>query len=366
VGGDDVLGIGPITYLEYITDTLKKMGASLSIQKHNIFNKVAKYCEKLIDIQFLTGYNNIGKVYKDYMHSPWVESLKIRLLSPTSKTTEIVNERNIAIGKGLSLIKELRYLPEDLFPKSWKLMILDRYFQRMKSLIPYKTNTFWHLFLPEKFGGMNFISVVDSEVVFNRLSDCSKWFLTNFEKIPKLKRRAISSLLRNNSFRGYVIPSERESVSDWLEATAIRQEENPPRFSELVIQRQRLSWLLMDHPEVPANVAVSRLKDLGWQSLNDLTDHLCRGIIFRDIFLGIAKPHVYNTEKLSKRFKKLWELFESDPANLNYKLSLDEFRRIIKAKPDDFFYKVSELPTWGTDFQPTLRIGLRRSLLTDK
>jgi len=359
VGGDDVLAIGPDDYLNSVSEFLLKLGAELSLDKHKIYDKVGKYCEKLIEVRFLSGYDNIGKVYKDYEHSPWIESIKVRLLSPTSKTTEIVNERNIAIGKGLSLSKEIRYLSEEILPKKLRKAVLDRFFQRMRSLIPAKSNTFYHLFLPQKYGGMNLIDKVNIKDVYRNLSKVSLWVLKSYDTLTWRQQEKFRGLLRNNSFRGYEIPSERDEFLDW-----ILERSKDSEYSKL-FEMEKFSVLRKGFQNIPDNTIVSRLKDQGWLSLHDQIDQVMRGVLFNKIYRNEAKVAMYNTEALRLRFRKLWELYESKNPPDTDLISAEEFEKVVFAKQDELLYR--QIDRRGQDdFNnqfPSLKIGKRLCLL---
>jgi hypothetical protein len=156
VGGDDHIAYGPVGYLRLITKYQLLFGGKISPEKHGISRIAVRYCEKFLDVRnFINGIKMNLNTVEDYLLSPFVESIKVRLLAPISKSIEVQNDRNIAIGKALSLSKTLRWL-EPFYPIKWVRMVRDRFFERMKSYLPQRgTKAYYQILLPQNLGGLD-------------------------------------------------------------------------------------------------------------------------------------------------------------------------------------------------------------------
>nr|QED21525.1 hypothetical protein 2 [Moriarty virus] len=116
IGGDDHLAIGPSSYLKEITNCHIRMGSKISDGKHGTSRLAVMYCEKVLDIRNIYKPFSVCRINdstETYENSPFVDSVKLRLLSPTTKSFDVVADRNVAIGKGLSLGRCLRWLNKD-------------------------------------------------------------------------------------------------------------------------------------------------------------------------------------------------------------------------------------------------------------
>jgi len=335
VGGDDIIAAGIIPYLEEISKNLVRQGAKLSDDKHGIFNKVAKYCERILETQkFLKGLN-VWSVYKDYDNSAWIESVKVRLLSPTTKSTEVVNDRNTAIGKALSLGKELRYIPDSVYPYKFKNLIRDRFIQRMGSLVPDRTKcTFWHLLLPRKYGGLDLWLEGDIPDLCQKLPDPTKVLLQEVVegKVLDLKLSDFQRIPRNSSFRGY-------SLQDSLETRIDAILTNLGFWQQFEISSWQSLKPQVENKETPQSdvVLASQLRKAGWLLKGEVVDQLLRPILFSELVSGKAKPKPYNTERLVSRYRKIWNLYPSEGTILKE----ETLRAALKKRLDESFFNVS-------------------------
>jgi len=79
-----------------------------------------------------------------------------------------------------------------------------------------------------------------------------------------------------------------------------------------------------------------RIYTEGWHTEEDIKDELLRPLLFKELLLGVEKPKPYNTVRLKTRYARLWDLvYKGEP-----KLTLEEFRALLKTRPLDTFYKV--------------------------
>lgn len=336
VGGDDHLAIGPRLYLDYITDIHLKCGNHLSMSKHGTSNRVVKYCEKVILIQNIYSpwsLRDTNRSTRDYEASPFVDSIKVRLLSPTTKSFDVQSDRNIGIGKAGSLGATLNYLNKDHFPTKWVRMVRDRFFQRMGSLLPdRKSGMYWQLLLPKYWGGLNLYMPDERPDLYNKVPSLTKSIMEKSLRgdDPSLSGyNELCKLLTNYSYRGYRL-NETEVQMMTAHIEQIVKKQLPSKgWHELKTDFD-------PQGQLSAKELSDRIYQEGWHTEGDIKDELLRPILFKEILLGIEKPSPYNTTRLKTRYAQLWDLVYTGEPTLSYK----DFLEALASKPLGLYYKV--------------------------
>jgi hypothetical protein len=335
VGGDDHLAIGPVSYLNHITDSHLRAGSQISAGKHGISNRVVRYCEKVIEVsKIFSGFDvrKINDSTEHYEQSPFVDSVKVRLLSPLTRATDVSSDRNVAIGKGLSLGRTLKWLNPDHFSPKWVRMVRDRFFERMGSLLPDRTSgVYWQLMLPSYWGGLDLYMKGELPRLYTKVPELTLSVMDSYirdEKNSHHDVKLLRKLLTNYSYRGFRLnETEVEAMNSHL---------------EMIIKQlpTALWWEIrqMFDPEgqLSAKDISSAAHADGWRGEEDVIDELMRPILFKEILLGREKPSAYNTQKLKMRYAKLWDLIYRGPPSL----SEEEFIKAVLAKPKMPYYKV--------------------------
>jgi hypothetical protein len=336
VGGDDHLAIGPKQYLDYITEIHLKCGNHLSVNKHGTSALAVKYCEKVLQISNIYSawsLKAINNSTKDYECSPFVDSIKVRLLSPTTKSYDVAPDRNVAIGKGMSLGRTLKWLNKDHFDPKWVKMVRDRFFQRMGSLLPDRSSgVFWQLMLPSYWGGLDLYLPGETPELYSKLPALTLSIMEGYLQdgdTSHCGQKELSKFLTNYSFRGYRLnETEVEAMTTHIEQV-IKVHLPSKKWGELKREVDPLG-------ELSARELSDRIYQEGWHSESDIKDELLRPILFKEILLGTDKPSPYNTVRLKTRYAKLWNLvYQGEP-----QLSFENFETLLKTRPVDLFYKV--------------------------
>jgi len=337
IGGDDHIACGPKDYLERITYNHIRWGSVISKGKHGLSKVLVKYCEKVIDVRnLLKGFNifDTNNSTEGYRNSPFVDSVKVRLLSPTSKSFDVISDRNIAIGKGISLGNTLKWLNRDHFSIKWVKMVRSRFFARMGSLLPNDTSSvYWQLHLPVHLGGLGLY--VDDEVdeLYNKIPRATHSVMVNILRDPDDRKplEILSNFLSNCSYRGFVLNETEVGMIKSQVETVIEQ---LPSLDWKGVKAE-----FDPSGEKSAVELVSEAHSNGYLSRQECLDYMLRPILFKEILLGIARPSAYNTEPLKRRYAKIWDLYNTDE-----KPTLEEFRDFVKNRPKDKFYKVEYPP----------------------
>jgi hypothetical protein len=336
VGGDDHIAVGPPEYLRMITEFHLRVGSALSMGKHGISDKVVKYCEKVLEVQrIIQGFdvNTINDSTDAYEQSPFVDSVKVRLISPLSKAFDVSSDRNIAIGKGLSLGRSLKWMNKDHFNPKWIKMVRNRFFQRMGSLLPDRTSKmFWQLLLPPWWGGLDLYLPWEMEDLKSSIPELTLSIMDGVRKGCPLDIKAaklLGKLLTNYSYRGYRLnESAVEAMQSYLEDTI----HNLPS----------MTWREVRGTYDPeGNKSAKDIESLavadGWMGHEHVIDEFMRPILFQEILRGECKPKVYNTQRLKTRSSNLWNLVYRGPAE---SMTLEEFCKVLKGRPHNDFFKV--------------------------
>jgi hypothetical protein len=161
VGGDDHIAYGPWPYLKLITGNHHAFGSKISLPKHGYSKVAVKFCEKILLLSHRDLTIPPWKINSStelYNNSVWVDSIKVRLLSPLTKSMDAEDDRNTAIGKSGSFSRSIAWLNSDFFPSDWCDMTLSRFMYRMYPYLPSPIGKdqalFWQLKLPSELGGL--------------------------------------------------------------------------------------------------------------------------------------------------------------------------------------------------------------------
>jgi hypothetical protein len=336
LGGDDHLAGGPKPYLLNISRNCRASGAKVSLGKHGISDRVVKYCEKVLEVAPLLGgfsVRDINDSTEGYEKSPFVDSIKVRLLSPLTKAFEVSSERNIAIGKGLSLGRTLKWMNVDHFHRKWLHMVRDRFMQRMGSLLPERSSgVYWQLMLPTQWGGLDLYLADEIDELYDLVPVLTKGIMERVrDDVPSGHEDAklLRKFLSNYSYRGYrLAESDVALMNDHVEMVV---KTSFPRATWKEI-RAAFDPQGSKSAKETADIAWSD----GWKGEEDIIDELMRPILFKEILLGTERASAYNTEPLKRRYAKLWDMTYRG----NGCLTRDAFRELVPTRPPAFFYKV--------------------------
>jgi len=338
VGGDDHLAIGPKPYLDKITLHHLKCGSKISEGKHGTSAILVKYCEKVLEIRRIYQSFDVRKINDSTEHyeaCPFVDSVKVRLLSPLTKSFEVSADKNVAIGKGLSLGRTLKWLNRDHFSIKWTRMVRDRFFQRMGSLLPDRSSgMYWQLLMPPWWGGLDLYFPDEIGKLHKNVPELT---LSIMGGIAKGDGRAIDEakllrkLLSNYSYRGYRLNESDVSVM----LTHLEEVVKNPNFTE-----SKAWWELKQEFDPDGTKSAKDIAGLidqdGWKAEEDILDELMRPVLFREILLGKEKAKPYNTIRLKQRYATLWDRLYIGPCPL----TAEEFEKTLLGRPKGRFYKV--------------------------
>jgi hypothetical protein len=313
VGGDDHIAYGPVQYLELITSNHHAFGSKISLPKHGFSNVAVKFCEKILmlrDRDLSVTPKQINDSSDFYEKSVWVDSIKVRLLSPLSKSMDVEDDRNIAIGKARSLSRSLEWLNPDFFADAWCDMVLARFSQRMYPYLPKpigKDRSLWfQLKLPPEFGGLGL------KFKNERLQD----IVLHCPKPTRAYVKLLASRLDGNN----VTPSDTvvrafKRLCTANSARGIKSDYDATEDILLKMKYKSISDLrdeLNLSDELPVRLVLRRAQAAGYYSVDRAVEQLSRCFVFLDALRG-KRRESYKTVSWRNRYWHLWKVLDADP-----------------------------------------------------
>jgi hypothetical protein len=335
VGGDDHIAYGPVQYLELITSNHFAFGSKISLPKHGFSNVAVKFCEKILMLRgrdLSITPRQINQSSDFYEKSVWVDSIKVRLLSPLSKSMDVEDDRNIAIGKSRSLSRSLEWLNPDFFADAWCDLVLARFSQRMYPYLPKpigKDRSLWfQLKLPPEYGGLGL--KFKNERLQDIIMHCPKPTRAYLKQlvskmngdnitIPDTVVRSFKRLCTANSARG--IKSEYDSTEEIL--LKMKPKDLQTLRAELDLDSK-----------LPIRLVLRRAQAAGYYPMDRAVEQLSRCFIFLDALRG-RKRESYKTVSWRNRYWHLWKVLDAEPGFdiNNIDLSSSELDQIANSNP---------------------------------
>jgi hypothetical protein len=307
--GDDHIAVGPVPYLKEITKQLLAGGMIISPDKHAYSTVAVRYCERILDVR---QYRNtdwtmeeLNSVSSSYLASPLIDTVKLRLISPCSKSNEGFNDRNTAVGKGKSLGSYLDWISTTGADPKWVTMVKERFFTRMGSLMPSRSSgVYWHLLLPQCLGGLGMATIQDYPDLVAKLPAPSKTALKEYVQgtLSTEDAKRFRGFTSNISYRGYALNegSLLYRAKELIVPMALG-------FAEKISLDEACKKLGLEE-DLTLKQKFTRLRSKNFLRGHDVEDIIMRPYLFSELLGGKEKPTVFNTESFIRRYQKLWDL----------------------------------------------------------
>jgi len=210
--GDDHVAMCLRAPLEAITSNHVRNQMVPSKEKNFLSRRGVVYCERLL--LRTHGTHMLDPRFNEASDTTMVDSIKIRLMSPSTKNQESQNETNPSIGKAFLLRKFQSWMPVG-WRRFSSRVLPHRFYNRMYRFLPHRANGAVHglVSLPIPLGGFGL--ALEGGLSFNEgdLLDSHALLLESFiegNRDPRLFK-ATMSLLKNRYARGV---SFEESIID--------------------------------------------------------------------------------------------------------------------------------------------------------
>jgi len=338
VGGDDHIAYGPIGYLSKITDNLKRWGCKISPLKHTVSAEAVKYCEKILllkDRDLFIRPNQVNRSVESYDRSIFVDSIKVRLLSPISKSIEVQDDRNIAIGKAKSFGRTILWMNPAIFDRKWLHLVRTRFCERMRHYLPKAgTRLYSQLMLPQDLGGLGLGFKDELPSLIAASPEATKQFVVKLLRGSATMRERIlfKSFTRNLPRRG---ASRALDLQLFYDLSAGKPE-------PIADARDRLG-ISADTPLRYLTKELARRHIFTFERMEDV---VFRPIVFKELLLMEGPPDskdLYNTEPWRSRYQRLWdETFEENYVHqdiIDFRDVRTEVRSVFKPlqRPEGLF-----------------------------
>jgi len=354
IGGDDHLVKGPKPYLDLITMTHRDAGSHITPGKHGYSRVCVKYTERVINLTNLQYRHLICE--KDYRLSTIVDSVKVRLLERGQSTLIKKDNKNVAIGKSIQLMKVLKWLPKDrhFWPFDKIVSIRNLFINRMGALLPSKAlhpRAYAAIHLPTIVGGYDLGFEEEYNNILNRSPEPTKWLLSkillgaNVQDDLKLFRL----LNTNTSSRGI------ESIAQFEESIVEQLEKYPKMVNAITFRELREKF--KTESETNARWTISIAAEEGFLSFREFAKRSVRGNLFQDLLMG-KDIKVFNTRPFTSTYKYIWG--ECEDLGMD-KYCLSEFpessviAKAIKGLAPDWFFDINQ--ETSVDVAPTPNEG---------
>jgi hypothetical protein len=339
LGGDDHIAAGPPEYLNGITTQHRRVGGIPSAGKHGLSTVAVVYTEKLL---YFSGkslnipMNQVDNVYED---SIFIDSIKIRNISPFRKGCERENEVSSWIGKCKAVANSIRYLKDPMKVKG--RIAISRLQYRFGEYLP-----------SDKHPTLKAVCAMAAPLGGLGLTTNAE---RSFEKLPEIFRKALK-VIKDGLDTTY-------KVRDVLSGTWKPQSKRNVKIDDF--SRDALNQVLerftpMSYEDVRSVIDPNRVlsgakvRDLARKqdihAVSDLTALLEKPYIVRKLLLGQQDDKSLKVAPMRVRLKRTWdgledlELVTKSPA-----LCVEELEEARKKSAEPVYLDLKELTTIGVD-----------------
>jgi hypothetical protein len=253
----------------------------------------------------------------------------VRLLSPVSKSFEIENDRNIAIGKAKSFGRTLRWLSNCHFPDWWVIMVRNRFWSRMRDYLPQiGTSLYYHLLLPEAYGGLDLYMKGEFEDAVTRCPLPTQQFiykLVSGQADRKLVMR-FKRFCSNDRMRGQTFASFFKMAVDEYDFDELGPIVSLPALEPMTLWEARDNYEI--RKDIPLREVVHLLNRKGVYYSDQIIEMALRPTLFNEMLAKTTTQAKWNTTPWKKRYAELWDdVYDSD---LDTNFCLQDLKQIEK------------------------------------
>jgi hypothetical protein len=301
VGGDDHIAVGPKSYLKGITAVHRSMGSIISKGKHRMSKVCVVYTEKVLHFKGRIINMPVDKIDDNINQSIFVDSVKIRLLSPFTRAIDNVNDRTGASGKLKGSSRSLTYVKD----MGLKRLVIDRALYRYQDFIlgPHHRSIRAIESLPASRGRL--VIALDTRYLANMPPIFNRALRTICvaDRRGYQVRNILGSIFSNDTSRGV---STHDFIAKWLNVII----ENMT-FARPVVAGIRDWFQLIDQKnQLTFRAKLARLKERNVIPLADLPQLIERSYVFRRLLEQVDVRHGYRTEPIRLRVAKAWTALE--------------------------------------------------------
>jgi len=263
----------------------------VSAPQNFISSRGGVYCEEMLFVVGLQDSdiwgNHVPLNKREYLSTPHIDAMKVRLLSPCAKEHEGADEPNPAIGKARQMHGMLSWLGggfEALVP-----LVSRRWEDRMGAFLPPDS---WSRYLPVSLGGIQIPayhrSTIDMVEIFRAMPED---LMLAIGKIlsgtaPRMLRRVVSSFATSARQRGVSEDLIDQQIRETLQQADLVKGKSGEEIR--ILSGVSVSdWTHMRFQD-----KVNAAKRCGYITVDDAVSLIGRPYLFRDmIFPEVSKRH---------------------------------------------------------------------------
>jgi len=333
LGGDDHLAVGPAGYLRSITAYHRSYGSLISPSKHRRSKIFVVYTEKILFFVNRQLNKPVWEVTRNPGDSIFVDSMKLRLLSPFTKATETCNDKNIAIGKVKSAARTLEYI-ESMYLKKF---VVDRLRYKFRDFVKgtHHRTICAVTSLPTELGGLGLC--YNSEYLKALPPIWNKALRTLLDEgaVGTRVRSLLGNIFRNSVPRGVQVDN---FVTDLVDQILDYPD---------MVEAKSLTVLLAQEglEDVSFRRALHVLRERHFVSIPDLPGIAERPYLFHKLLIGEGGKS-FRTEPVKDRIRQVWSKLEELTLNPNEEpLSEAELKRAREISKSLLFVNLEEKTT---------------------
>jgi hypothetical protein len=331
VGGDDHKVYGPITYLKRLTEFNRSIGYLISENsgKHIMTRHAGLYTEKMFFYHGKDPTIPVSQINYKIDESIFVDSIKLRLLSPFSKPIDARGDRNIAIGKAKQLTRTIRWLDPKGPLGTIARNAVTRFTIRFANYIPrpHRKTLTSIMRLPVSLGGLG--------LVFNPTE-------VSYKNLPKIWKDALYTLYANSNSRESlevhkILQSVWSNTETSMSPETLKERDRIIE-SESTVTFKEITEEFFKDKKLPGGYLdkVQALEKEGFLPLERYLMYFDRPHRFRNFLRGKPRKQ-FNTSKYITRCSNAWKKLQSlsllDSKDIQVTEILNKAEKAIKTRP---------------------------------
>jgi hypothetical protein len=339
LGGDDHIAAGPPEYLNGITTQHRRVGGIPSSGKHGLSDVAVVYTEKLLYFKGMRIAIPMNRVDSVYEESIFIDSIKVRNISPFRKGCERENEVSSWIGKCKATANSIRYLKGPMKVKG--RIAISRLQYRFGEYLPSDNHATLRAVcaLPAPLGGLGLTTNEQR----------------SFEKLPEIFRKALKVVADGLDVQ--------YKVRDVLLSTWKPQAKRNVRiddYSQHVLDQVLERFTLLSYEDVKGQLdpegklSGAKVRDLAKKSdiytVDDLRYLTEKPYIVRQLLLGKQDDNSLRVAPMKVRLWRTWnELEKLELVTSSAPLEPGGLNQAMKKAAEPVFLDLKEITTVAVD-----------------
>lgn len=336
LGGDDHIAVGPKEYLNGISDNHRLVGGIPSEGKHGLSKVAVAYTEKLLYFKDMVINLSPSIADQRYSETIFIDSIKIKNLSPFRKGSERENEVSSYIGKCKAVSRSIGYLKDSMKLKG--RIAISRLKYRFNQYLPSNNQRTMSavVAMPEPLGGLGLTvnlerSAENLPVIFRK---AYKAILDGKDTRLKI-RRALSSMWKPQMKRGIEVDNfcaEAEDQILWL-FDKIPKEDVVQKYDP-------------DGDKLTFAAVIYRAKKDKIYPIDSVRELIEKPYIIRRLLQGKATSDSLKVAPIKHRLRRCWDLLETfDEVNSSEPIRTEDIFKAEKEARKAYFIDLNTMTT---------------------